>query len=155
MRPPIVYGFTGSRAEPSDESKSWLQVLLARSAASNPIILHHGDCIGADAFSHQVALDLNFDGVVVHPPENPAYRAYCGMREYSRTVIQILPVKPYMPRNRDIVEASQLMLALPDRPHCTRSGTWSTVRYALRTGKMVLVPPAWEAELAKARKAVG
>ena len=47
--------------------------------------------------------------------------------------------KPYLDRNRDIVDACEVLLATPDGPERLRSGTWSTVRYARKIGKPVEV----------------
>ena len=86
--------------------------------------------------------DLGYT-VIVHPPENDRYRAHC-------IGIENREPKGYLERNCDIVDESAILLALPKRKEVAmiferhvplkpsetplRSGTWSTVRYALRRG---------------------
>ncbi|WP_165766699.1 hypothetical protein, partial [Mycolicibacterium canariasense] len=98
-----------------------------------------GACIGSDAASHQAAIDNGIDGrrLVVHPPVNAALRMpYDGRALW-------LPAKPYLDRNRDIVDATDELLALAgapeDDPKSQRSGTWMTVRYAMQVGRPVAI----------------
>lgn len=51
----------------------------------------------------------------------------------------MLPVKKPLDRNRDIVEAAEVLIACPDGPERQRSGTWATIRHALRVGKPVVI----------------
>jgi hypothetical protein len=53
--------------------------------------------------------------------------------------VTLLPEREYLQRNRDIVDATDVLLAAPDGPERVRSGTWSTVRYAYRAGRGVLL----------------
>ena len=90
---------------------------------------HHGDCIGADKEAHQIAQRLEVD-VVIHPPEDTKFRAWCtGIENEVRHTAMILPSKPYLQRNQDIVDSCDLLIATPGEPlEVLRSGTWSTVR---------------------------
>jgi predicted Rossmann fold nucleotide-binding protein DprA/Smf involved in DNA uptake len=68
-----------------------------------------------------------------HPPLIKGKRAFFPSDES-------LPVREYISRNRDIVDASQEIIATPGEfEEQLRSGTWSTIRYARKTGKRVLV----------------
>lgn len=98
--------------------------------------LHHGDCVGGDAASHRIAHELNIP-VTVHPPTNPQARSYCEIGPYDI----LLPRKPYIERNHDIVLATQLLIALPDGPEHKnkRSGTWATYRFARTQGRKAVV----------------
>lgn len=52
----------------------------------------------------------------------------------------ILPVKAYLDRIKDIVDMSDILIATPESvKEVLRSGTWSTVRYAKRAGKEVII----------------
>jgi len=105
--------------------------------AHGSVELHHGDCVGVDAEAHGIALDLGIP-VAVHPPDKDRKRAYCQGAE------QVYPPAPYLVRNHAIVDAVDLLLALPrgDREEL-RSGTWATVRYAKkRKVRTVIIPPA-------------
>jgi len=94
---------------------------------------HHGDCIGADAEAHDIALHLGI-AIILHPPDNEDKRAFCKDSSGDR-----LP-KPYLVRNREIVDACDIILACPKGPvEELRSGTWFTIRYAKSLKKPVWV----------------
>lgn len=92
---------------------------------------HHGDCVGADAEAHAIAVDLGIP-VVIHPPLDPKARAGC-QSQYIRER------HPYVERNHHIVQETDYLIAAPKGPEVTRSGTWATVRYAWLTDKPVKV----------------
>jgi hypothetical protein len=142
-----VVGFTGSQHEPTVvQLAKAVRILLA----CNPLMFHHGDCIGSDFRVHQAVQGLRRQGelhcsIHIHPPVIPAKRAWCEIDEGWGDVI--LPEKDYVPRNETIVAAvhlaahpvdvnhgpSGLMLALPGQTHpVRRSGTWATYRMAER-----------------------
>lgn len=86
---------------------------------------HHGDCIGADQAFHTICEDRRqcLRIPIIHPPLSTYKRAFCPGR--------VLPPRPYLERNRDIVDQSDWLIAAPDSDkERVRSGTWSTVRYA-------------------------
>lgn len=120
-------GFTGTRNEPTAPQLDWLwrEIVSYRE-------LHHGGCVGADHLAHQAALTAGIP-IIVHPPVNDRFR----MR-YAPTATW-LPAKPYLVRNRDIVDVTDELIALPDGPERLQSGTWSTVRYATHCGKQVTI----------------
>lgn len=121
-------GFTGSSQGVSPEQFNWLRDQLVRLGATE---LHHGDCVGGDHAAHEVALELKLR-VVIHPPVNASRRAWC-------TGDEVRPAREYLDRNRDIVDETEVLLALPDGPERLRSGTWATIRYARRIGRPVEV----------------
>lgn len=91
-------------------------------------LFHHGDCLGADTEAHDIALSLGYS-IIVHPPTNPALRA-------NRRGIINHPAKLYIERNHDIVDGCEVLVATPKTNiERQRSGTWSTIRYARKTGK--------------------
>jgi hypothetical protein len=49
------------------------------------------------------------------------------------------PVRPYLDRNREIVDNTDVLVACPAGPEERRSGTWSTIRHALRWGVPVIL----------------
>lgn len=120
-------GFTGTRNEPTEAQADWLwrEICSYRE-------LHHGACVGADFLAHQAALDVGLQ-IIVHPPFNDRLR----MRYDPRATW--LPAKPYLVRNRDIVDATDELIAIPDGPERRQSGTWSTVRYAIQLGRRVTI----------------
>ena len=97
-----------------------------------PIEFHHGDCIGADALAARMVL-ANFPNckVVSHPPINTSKQANVGGHV-------VLERKDYLVRNRDIVNAVDVMVATPkEDTEQVRSGTWYTVRYTRQRKKML------------------
>lgn len=96
---------------------------------------HHGDCVGADFIAHRAAVKAGAT-IVIHPPLNNSKRAYAALREAGVT---ILPAKEYLDRNKDIVDATTLLIATPSGAEKLRSGTWSTVRYARKRGKVIVL----------------
>lgn len=98
-----------------------------------PTELHHGDAIDADAEMHTIARTRGVR-IVVHPPSNPACRAFCEGDE-------ILGVLSYIARNHSIVDVTDLLVATPVGPEASdpRSGTWKTIRYARRVGKRIVI----------------
>lgn len=119
----MIVGVTGSREPRTDKLVIKLMAFFAK---HNIEELHHGDCTGWDHQAFLVAESLGIK-TVSHPPDNPRMTA-CT----NSTVI--LPAKPYLDRNKDIVNAVDFLIAAPSCPERQRSGTWSTVRYAKKVG---------------------
>lgn len=133
-----IVGFTGTKLGMTAAQCRAVRELLVTLEASE---FHHGDCIGADLQAAQAAVGLDVD-IVVHPASDPKLRAFFS-------VGTVLPEKPYIPRNHDIVDACEVLVATPrQRDEELRSGTWATVRYARKTMKpIVLVFPDGTCEM--------
>ena len=117
----MIVGVTGSRNGGGfDRGQKFYQFL------DGVTELHHGDCLGWDLECY-ITCDHFGIKTVAHPPDNDDFRAFT-----KSTVI--LPSKPYLDRNKDIVNAVDFLIAAPDGPEKQRSGTWSTVRYAKKVG---------------------
>ena len=124
-------GFTGTRNGMTDQQKDKLIGVLD---AYNITQLHHGDCVGADAFAHQLAKNMGIY-VVVHPPIDPRLRAWCQGDEMRDEL-------PYIERNHNIVDETRHLFVAPrTREEQVRSGTWATYRYATR-----MEIPIWKAD---------
>jgi hypothetical protein len=128
-------GFTGTQAGMSEHQKETLRRILTAAVLSSgdPVMFHHGDCTGADAEAHEIALSVEC-GIIIHPPMRRIKRAYCqGANE-------IHPPKEYILRNHDIVDASIGLIAAPkSNQEELRSGTWATIRYARKMNKRVIL----------------
>lgn len=122
-------GFTGSRKGMTPDQKDELEFALASLMEHGAKQFHHGDCIGADEEAHIIARCLGLE-VIIHPPTDDKLRAYC---DSDLHMIQ----KPYLQRNRCIVDSCDILIAAPRGPERLRSGTWSTVRYASKQGKEI------------------
>ena len=123
----MTAGFTGTRAGLTLKQRRYIVELL-RGVTE----IHHGDCIGADAEVHDIAVMLGV-AIVIHPPIDPKQRAWCNQSQ----AILVAPPKPYLDRNKDIVRSSNVLIAAPKEtvePAPGRGqGTWSTVRFARRS----------------------
>lgn len=101
-----------------------------------PDEFHHGDCTGADEESHGIVLEASKTcRIVIHPPSDPAKRAFVTL---PASRVEVLTPKPYLPRNRDIVLACSVIIAAPRQNNdVRRSGTWSTYRLAAKLGRRI------------------
>ena len=123
-----VVGFTGTQ-----KGMTSAQIRTLRELLRGVALLHHGDCIGADAHAHTEAVRQQIP-VVIHPPTDPTKRAFC---EGARIVKD---PEPYLIRNHRIVDASDKVIAAPGSfREGWRSGTWATVRYARKVNKQVTI----------------
>lgn len=136
-------GFTGTRTIPKSRlakvTRGITRALSDIVTDESDVILHHGDCIGADELAHGIALGLEIR-VILHPPKDPKQRAWCKGAWKKRKL------KPYLERNRDIVDESDILLAVPKDPNnepsanrARNQGTWYTIRYARKRGVPVVI----------------
>lgn len=132
----IRIGFTGTQKGMTKPQLEFIDGMLhsIKTMGKYGIILHHGDCIGADKQIHNIVIRKKYGTVEIHPPVNASKRAFC------QNYVKMHPEKGYLKRNKDIVNCSELMLATP----CSfkeeiRSGTWSTIRYAKKIMKSLRV----------------
>lgn len=122
-------GFSGTQRGATQAQLISMATCLRR---LQPVELHHGMCIGADAQVNDLARALGIL-IVGHPPTNRD-RMAIGLE----IDIECKP-RPYLDRNRDIVFTTEALLAAPRGPEVPRSGTWSTVRYARELGRQVTI----------------
>jgi hypothetical protein len=121
-------GFTGTREGMSEAQKDALKVLLKKYAMRTKYVgtheFHHGGCEGADLEAGEIARKLHYR-VVIHPGGNTVVPK--GIKA------EVLPQRPNLRRNQDIVDVADMMIAAPrtDKEE-QRSGTWATIRYAGR-----------------------
>lgn len=132
-------GFTGTRHGVTHEQSNTLYRLLRaiREEVDTEIVLHHGDCVGADQTSHEHARLLGFS-VEIHPPENHKQRAFCT---YPGKPPKVHMEKPYLERNLDIVKAADVLFATPATVGevFRGSGTWATIRYGRKHNKPTII----------------
>lgn len=109
--------------------------LLQRFVDLHPDAGHHGGCDGVDWLFHMLCRAARVP-LTVHPASGTAARwAHPGALLQVPGVI-VLPAKPPLERNHDIVDISNIMLVIPEGPEKDnpRSGTWATHRYAREVG---------------------
>jgi hypothetical protein len=122
-------GFTGTQ---KGMTPNQLYILDKIIKEKNPYEVHHGDCVGADTEFHQMCKAFG-SIIIIHPPDISTKRSNCEGDK-------ILPVKPYLDRNKDIVNSCDLLIVCPKtRFEEIRSGTWSTKRYAQKRGVKFII----------------
>lgn len=129
----MIIGFTGTRHGMKWSQKGVVEDLLRQFYMSGDVTcFHHGDCIGADEEAHDFAEECGFL-IESHPCNIPKMRAYCA-------AAQEFPEKPPLDRNRDIVDACDVLIAAPaDLTEQPKGGTWYTVRYARKLGRRIWI----------------
>lgn len=130
----IHVAFSGTQHGMTD-SQQWVCDLIFAVLRSldDEVWLHEGDCIGSDI---QAATIARARGLLIHehaPSDGRKRGWFQGPDATSEPAY-------YLERNRNMVDVSRLLLATPGEPlEVLRSGTWSTIRYARRQGKRVIV----------------
>lgn len=122
-------GFTGTQVGMTDKQKAVFTTFRERITE-----FHHGCCIGADYDAHKIVQNNQYVKIILHPPENNIKMAMNIFGHETRKP------KPYLIRNHDIVDESELLIATPkENLEQLRSGTWATIRYAIKKGKPVVI----------------
>jgi hypothetical protein len=123
-------GMTGTRHGLTEEAiKSFNQIIKSNEHVTE---FHHGDCVGADGVCHDIAVSYNIH-TIIHPPNINSLRANKNGSE-TRTP------QNYLTRNHNIVNETEMLVAFPQTDkEITRSGTWSTVRYARKNNKKIIL----------------
>jgi len=131
-------GFTGTRKGMTEHQFVRIHQLLLIEERHGPVLVIHGDCIGADADFHKIARGL---GLQIRIRPTFKQRAYCEGADDIKE-----PVLDPLERNRLIVIDSDLMIATPSGyGEQRRSGTWATIRYARKIERhLVIVWPNGE-----------
>jgi hypothetical protein len=129
----IILGFTGTREGMTAYQKNAIRQMLLD---VNVLYGHHGDCIGGDEEFHYLCHEHGIP-LIIHPPEDPRLRAFCP------DAYRIEEPRPFLERNRIIVNSVNLLVAAPKEdyePMAGRGqGTWSTVRYARQVGRLLRI----------------
>lgn len=128
-------GFTGTRRGMTDAQRQVFAELIVR---LKPTEFHHGDCVGADdQAASVVARSVSGVRIVVHPPVDESLRAFNGG---LRCMMVVRPPRTHLARNRDIVNETDCLIACPlEMEHQPRGGTWYTVDYAAKVGRLTYV----------------
>jgi hypothetical protein len=133
----LILGFTGTRTGMSLAQIGSIRKTIRTYRLITPRIeAHHGVCIGADIHFHEICKDLSLY-VIGHPgirPDGKCFtRATCICNE-------LRPPRPFLARDRDIVNVAHILLAAPAGfREEIRSGTWTTVRYARRIQRKIVI----------------
>ena len=124
----IKIGFTGNRYGLRPYQKIQIEALLDK---YKHVTVSHGDCVGSDTDFHNLCTRYKIDHpektvtVHIYPPDNPV------LRGFNKGDV-IMPEKPYLHRNMDIIKNCSILIGCPvdKNKEELRSGTWSTIRQA-------------------------
>jgi len=123
-------GFTGTQQGMTVDQLVKFNMLVER---IDPSEFHHGDCVGADMEAVHAIQDRKGVEVHSHIPDNNKKRAFTKADVIKKP-------KPYIARNHDIVDASDIIIATPkENKEQRRSGTWATIRYAKKQCKRMYI----------------
>lgn len=121
--------FTGTRLGMSDRQRESVKELFRDLDIS---LLIHGDCLGADAEAHDLAVSLGSE-VHIRPANIDKMRA-------GKEGVVIADPAPPLERDEDIVLDGEVLVAAPHTDHeVKRSGTWYTVRCARKHGRDIYI----------------
>jgi hypothetical protein len=111
-----------------EQKLTFARVLIEQYCLEKILQFHHGDCVGADADAHRIVRVLMPSVKIhIHPPDITTHQAEMKGDIYH------LP-KEYLTRNRNIVHVAHILIATPfELKPKLRSGTWSTIRYAVKS----------------------
>lgn len=131
----MITGCTASRDGLTDAQWDRVDEMIWKLDSSE---LHQGCCDGGDEEITEIAHAHGFK-IIGHPPNNDKHLSAKAV-ELSD---ELWTPKPYLERNRNIVDECDVLIACPATSSMPDSlkgqGTWSTVAYALKQEKPMLV----------------
>jgi hypothetical protein len=129
----VKIGFTGTQRGMTDPQKRAFRSLIVAALDEGKSEFHHGCCIGADTDAHKIAADLKIK-IIAHPPIVKTKQTLDLLADEFR------PPAPYLDRNHAIVDQTEFLIATPgENNEVIRSGTWATVRYAIKQNRDVII----------------
>jgi len=138
----IKLGFTGTRYGMTSEQLDALVTAFESLRQCGLVVgdAHEGWCVGADEqFITAVRLAMPHATIHHHPCDMKALQS----KEPPQPEDIVHEEKPPLKRNQDIVDVCDLLIAAPrEMEEVQRSGTWSTLRRAVKAGKdTILIRP--------------
>lgn len=129
-------GFTGTRDGMTQQQRMSFLAWIQKQPGGGVDEFHHGCCVGADATAVDIVDFMpRALAIVAHTPHEQALVSAKAIERSTR----VRASATYLTRNRNIVDATDILLACPKGPEELRSGTWSTIRYARKCGKRVVI----------------
>lgn len=125
----IKIGVTGTREGANVKQLAEIGSLLSEIQG---VELHHGDCVGVDEQTAIIARALGYR-LICHPPIKSQLRAFVESDQSMEPV-------GYLQRDRNIVQATQLLIVVPAQDEWQpRGGTWYTHDHAVRKNKPIVI----------------
>ena len=130
-----MIAFTGNRYGLSKDQKDGIINILD---TFQNMTLYHGDCIGSDTNFHDLCVEYKKNNInkqiniIIFPPDDDK------LRGFNKGDI-VMPVKPYLKRNEDMVKKCDILIACPidKNKEILRSGTWATIRRGMKLNKTI------------------
>ena len=134
MNSEVVLSFTGTRSGMTKyQIDTFIETIQSHKSNADKVTLVHGDCIGADADAHVLAMSNDLE-IRIRPCDIENQRAFSKGGE-----IVAKPEHPLV-RNKKIVDDGDELIACPaGYEEVMRSGTWATIRYAQRNDKPITI----------------
>jgi hypothetical protein len=131
-------GFTGSRYGMTNAQTLHVHMLLGDLKYAGALQASHGMCEGADAQFHAMARALGYF-IVGCPGVTKTGAPY--KRAVGLDCDLVMPEKPFLVRNRNIVKESDVVIAAPPvkQERWIGSGTWATIRYARMLERVLIL----------------
>jgi len=129
------YAFTGTRTGVTPEQHKALSDLVL-SVLYDIDEIRHGGAAGADTQFHSICIHHGVEERVHVYPSN-LWGAKAALSRLDGTLWTAHPAADPISRNHLIVALSDHLIAAPAGPEITRSGTWSTVRYARKVKRPI------------------
>jgi len=149
----MIIGFTGTQKGMTQYQKDMLLKVIELKKGTE---FCTGDCIGSDKESVDIAFDFGIRVFTLFPLTDAKKRGWVFNEgriynndngqwytiTYKDEAIQVrwMPRKPYLERNKDLVDYVAWMIATPKEfKHFIRSGTWQTIRYSWKKKKDITI----------------
>lgn len=130
MREIKTVSFTGTQEGMTKMQKACFRELIR---AIKPERFIHGDCIGADEQAHRIVREELPDCFIgTRPCTIKNKRAFTDAE-------QLAEPEPPLDRNKKIVDDGEMLVGTPKGKEELRSGTWSTIRYARKKGRPIVI----------------
>jgi hypothetical protein len=127
------WGFTGTRAGMSTTQHGWCRKLLDK---GHPSVFRHGGAFGADTQVHAIWKELKLSGHADVWPADDKRRALF----LNQPRVTVKDVMNPLTRNEEIVSRVGFLVAAPHtQGEVQRSGTWHTIRFAIRNEVPTLI----------------
>lgn len=130
-------GFSGTRQGMTNDQVLHVHMLLGDLRYAGASQVTHGMCQGADQQFHDMAKALGYFTIGVPGVMDDG-------QPYMRAKVEcdmVMPEKPFLIRNLQIVREADLMLVTPKEmgERFKGSGVWASIRYTRKAGKPLVI----------------
>jgi len=133
----MIIGFTGTREGMTSKQYQTVVRLLGE---LKPDTVVHGDCYGSDTDFHKICMKIKGGILGNNPPSIVIRPSNLSTRAHNDGADIIHPEKAPLNRDLDIAQNCDKLIATPRQDtEVLRSGTWTTIRYARRFGKVIYI----------------